>query len=59
MLHPVAVSLEQNQVTVVYQAVNHRCSHLVVGKDAAPFGKLQISSQQQAFALIAVGNYPE
>ena len=59
MLHPVAVSFKEDQVSVVYQAVNHCRCHLVIRKDAAPFGELQIGGQQQALALITVRDYPE
>lgn len=60
LLHPhkgvsqaVAWAVKGNQVPVVGQAVNHGCRHLVIGKNGAPFGKLQIGGNDQAAPFVA------
>ena len=35
------------------QAVNHSRSHLVIGKDGAPLGKLQIGGNDETPAFVA------
>ena len=54
MFHPVALSFEDQQMSMMDKPVDHGCRHLVIGKNAAPFGKFQIRSQYQAFAFIGV-----
>ena len=54
MLHPVAFSLKDQQVTMMNQSVNHGGSHLIVSEYSSPFGKFQIGCQYQAFTFITV-----
>lgn len=42
MFHSVALTLENEQVPVVSQPVNHRRGHLVIGEDRSPSGEFQI-----------------
>ena len=54
MLHTIALSLKDQQVPMMDEAVDHRSSHLVIRKDPSPFGKFQICGEYQALALITV-----
>ena len=47
-------SLQEQQMSMMNQAVDHCSSHLVVRKYAAQLGKFQVRGQNQVFALIAV-----
>ena len=49
----VTLPLKGQQVTMMCQAVNHSRSHLVIGKDGAPLGKLQIGGNDETPALVA------
>lgn len=60
LLHPhegvsqaVAWTIKSNQVAMVGQTVNHGSRHLVIGKNGAPFGKLQIGGNDQAAPFVA------
>ena len=60
LLHPhkgisqaVARAVKGNQVPMVGQAVNHGGRHLVIGKNGAPLGKLQVGSNDQAAPFVA------
>lgn len=59
MGHAVTLPFKQQEVAVVDQAVNHGCRHLLIGKDAAPFGELQVGGQDQTLAFIAIGDHPK
>ena len=39
--------------------VDHCRGHLVICKDAAPLGKLQVCRQQETLTLVAVGYHTE
>ena len=54
VFHPVAPAAGHQEVAVVGQPVNHGGCHLFIGKDAAPFRKLQVRCQDEALALVAV-----
>lgn len=49
----VTLPLKGQQVTMMCQAVNHSRSHLVIGKDGASLGKLQIGGNDETPALVA------
>lgn len=49
----VTLPLKGQQVTMMCQAVNHSHSHLVIGKDGAPIGKLQIGGNDETPVLVA------
>ena len=57
--HAITFRVEHQQVAVMDESVDHRGSHLFVGKYTSPFGKLQIGGEYQTFAFIAVGDYAE
>lgn len=59
MFHAITGSLKDKKMAMMYQAVNHRCRHLVIREDTAPFGKFKICGQDQTLTLIAVGYDPE
>jgi hypothetical protein len=59
MFHTVTVSFKQNQVSMMNKPINHCCSHLVICKDASPFGEFQIGRKQKALAFIAVRYHTE
>lgn len=44
VFHPVTFSFENQQMSMVDKTVNHSCRHLVICKNTAPFGKLQVCS---------------
>ena len=54
MLHTVALSLKDQQVPMMDEAVDHCSGHLVIRKDSSPFGKLQICGEYQTLAFITV-----
>jgi len=57
--HAIALGLEHEQVPVVDEPVDHSGGHLLVGEYAAPLGELQVGRQDQALALVTVGDDPE
>ncbi len=59
MGHAIAGTFEDQQVSVVDQAVDHGGGHLLVGEDTAPFGELDVGGKYQALALVGVGDHPE
>lgn len=59
VFHSVALSLKDNQVTMMDESVNHCRSHLLVGEGPAPLGELKIRSKDEVFALITVTDDPE
>jgi hypothetical protein len=59
VLHSVAFALENEQVPVVSQSVNHRRGHLVIRENGAPFGEFEICGNHKAAALITVSNNAE
>lgn len=59
VFHSVALSLKDNQVTMMDESVNHCRSHLLVGEGPAPLGELKIRTKDEVFALITVTDDPE
>ncbi len=55
----VTLSLKEQEVAVVGEAVNHRGGPRVVREDSAPLGELPVGRQDEAADLVAVRNNPE
>ena len=56
MSHSVALTFEDQEMTVVDKAVNHGGSHLLIGEDPSSFRKFKIGCQNQTFTFITVGD---
>ena len=53
VLHPVALSVEDQQVAVVDEAIDHRGGHRLIEKDVRPLAELQVRGEDQAAFLVA------
>jgi len=49
----VALSVEDQQVAVMDQTINHRRGHRLVEEDVDPFAELQVGGEDQAALLVA------
>ena len=56
---PVTFAGEDHNMAVVDQSVNQSCRQPVVSKDGVPLRKLQIGSNNEALAFVAVRDYLE
>ena len=54
MGHAVAGAFEDQQLTVVDQAVDHGRGHLLVGEYTAPLAELDVGGENEALAFIGI-----
>ena len=59
MLHAVTDSTEQEEVTMMSEAVDHGGGHLIVGEYVAPAGEFEVGGDDEGAGLVGVGDDAE
>jgi hypothetical protein len=56
MLHPVTLTLKNNQMAMIGEPVNHGRRHLIIRENCPPFLELRIRRNNKTPSFITVGN---